>query len=64
MLAVIAPPGDQLYVPPVIEGMAVSVPLLPRQAVSFGTDTVGGGPMITLPEFVAVPQPATVYVTV
>ena len=43
MLTVVAPPGDHRYVPPEIDGVAVSVALCPLQIVGLFTVTVGIG---------------------
>jgi hypothetical protein len=62
---VVAPPGDHEYVPPPVEGVAVSVAADPAQMVEVAglIDTVGIGLTVMVP--VPVPeQPDKVYVTV
>ena len=62
--AVVAPPGAQEYVPPPVEGVAVSVAEAPTQmAAGVLIETVGTG--FTVTKRVAVlEQPLSVYVTV
>ena len=63
MLCVVCPPGDHEYVPPVVEGVAVSVALWPAQIVGEFTLTVGAVFTFTVPD-PEPGQPAKVYVTV
>ena len=60
ILGVICPPGDQEYVPPPVEGVAVSVALCPTQIVVELTDTVGAGVTITSILALGLSHPATV----
>ena len=50
MLAVVCPLGAHEYVPPPIDGIAVSVVDCPAQIVEELTDTVGAGFTITVPD--------------
>ena len=49
MLCVVAPPGDQEYVPPPVDGVAVSVALCPAQMLVELTLTVGARLTVTVP---------------
>ena len=62
IVAVVAPPGDQEYVPPPMDGVAVNVVEEPLQIVAEFTVTVGTGFTVTVPVPVA-EQPVSVYVT-
>ena len=64
ILCVLPGPGAQLYVPPVRDGVAVSVAFVPKHTVSFATDTVGGASTVTVPVPVPDPHAPYVYVTV
>ena len=55
----VCPPGVQLYVPPPIDGVAVSVELAPLQMVEEFTATVGCGFTVIALEVVA-EQPLSV----
>jgi hypothetical protein len=57
-------PVDQAYVPPVCEGVAVSVADSPEQIVKEFTVTVGAGFTVTVPVPVAGVHPPKEYVTV
>ena len=60
MVCVAAPPGDQLYVPPGIDGVALRLVMLPWQVrVSF-TVTEGGGDTMMVPEPLVGLQPGGV----
>ena len=48
MLCVVAPPGDQLKLPPPVDGVTVSVALCPAQIVSELTVTLGAGLTVTV----------------
>ena len=59
IVCVVSPPGDQAYVPPGVEGVAVSVADCPAQMEVELMVTVGAGLTVTVP--LAVPgegQPA------
>jgi hypothetical protein len=49
MLCVVAPPGDHEYVPPPVDGVAVSVAFCPAQIVCELTLTVGVELTVTVP---------------
>ena len=62
---VLAVTGVQLYVPPAIDELAVSMAVPPGQmVVSAPIERVGAGVIVTIPESTAVPQPAILYVRV
>lgn len=62
---VVAFPGYHKYVPPPVEGLAVSVVDDPAQIVGLLTETVGAVEFTVTVEVALVgPQPAVVYVTV
>ena len=63
MLCVVCPPGDHEYVPPVADGVAVSVVLCPAHIVGEFTATVGAVFTFTVPDPFA-GHPPNVYVTV
>ena len=64
MLCELPPPGDQLYDPPAIEGIAVSVADWPEHTLVSFTDTSGAGVTVITPESTADPQFKVEYVTV
>ena len=65
MAAVVAPPGDQEYVPPPVEGVAVNVADAPEQIVDVTGLMVTVGTAFTVTGWLAVPEhPFSVYVTV
>ena len=49
MLCVVAPPGDHEYVPPPVDGVAVSVALCPAQILCELTLTVAAVFTVTVP---------------
>ena len=59
ILCVVCPPGDHEYVPPVADGVAVSVADCPAQIVGELTVTVGAVFTVTVP-FPEPGQPAKV----
>ena len=63
ILCVLCPPGDHAYVPPGVEGVAVSVVLCPEQMVWELTLTVGAVLTLTVPLAVE-EHPDNEYMTV
>ena len=64
ILDVVCPPGDQEYVPPPADGVAVNVVDCPAQIVDEFTDTVGAAVTVTVPDPVLEHPAPKLYVTV
>jgi hypothetical protein len=64
ILAVVCPPGDQEYVPPPVDGVAVNVADCPEQMVEEFTLTVGAAVTVTVPDPELEHPPPKLYVTV
>ena len=60
MLFVVCPPGFQVYVPPVVLGLAVKVTAAPGQKVTGAMLTVGLGETVTVLEVLKDAQPLSV----